>query len=757
MRTNKGKNFFNSVVNMRIILITICLTLSLIFAVIPANAKRTWHHNLAPIANAGSNQTVNVGALVTLNGSGSYDPNGEAITYQWSLTSRPSGSSASLANSTTATPKFSPDVAGNYVASLVVTDSTNLKSNASTATVTANSIISPPPAPVASFKANPTSGAAPLAVQFTDSSTGSPTSWSWAFGDGATSTSQNPSHTYNGGGTFTVTLTASNTAGSSSANATITVSSTSKPVANFTANPTSGNAPLAVQFTDTSTGSPTSWSWTFGDGAASTVENPSHTYSSAGTFTITLTASNASGSSSKSLSISVTDPPPPSGVSYYIDSVGGNDSWPGSQAQPWKTIAKVNSFNIPAGANILFKCGDTWTETLHPSVSGTSGSPIVFGSYGTGALPVIDGQNARGPVVSISTSYVTLQDIEVKNSTANGVEVQPANQGVTNVLVQRVTLHDNQGSGINPENPSKVYPLNNITVTKCTCYNNGMFGITLAYAIDHCTVSHNVCYNNGLIPNSQWGWHGISFYGPDTTNRPSYITVEYNEVYNQQQAWNGAGAEGAGIQGDDNCDHMTFRYNYVHDNQGPGLVCNKNTNNDLYYNVCVNNNTGTGYGGEVVLENCSNIHIYNNVLYGNKNGDGIFLYSDPSVATCANITIENNNIGSNSDADILLLVSTNAHIANLVCNNNCIYSPNNSNNFAYLGQSGGFSWWQSQGLDLAGMNKNPMFVSTNSTSRNFSLQSSSPCIKTGANVGLTQDYTGYTVPSTPDIGAYEYH
>jgi len=67
------------------------------------------------------------------------------------------------------------------------------------------------------------------------------------------------------------------------------------PVANFTGNPTSGNAPLTVYFTDTSTGSPTSWSWTFGDGGTSQAQSPSHQYTAVNTYTVSLTAYNAQG------------------------------------------------------------------------------------------------------------------------------------------------------------------------------------------------------------------------------------------------------------------------------------------------------------------------------------------------------------------------------------------------------------------------------------------------------------------------------
>ncbi len=158
--------------------------------------------------------------------------------------------------------------------------------------------------PVADFTANVTSGDAPLAVQFTDASTGNPTSWAWDFeNDGVVdSTEQNPQHTYTTEGTYTVNLTVTNAAGSDAEVKTdyITVTGGGSggvaPVANFTANVTSGKVPLDVQFTDASGGSPTSWAWDFGDGTTATEQNPAHAYNAIGEYDVSLTATNADGS-----------------------------------------------------------------------------------------------------------------------------------------------------------------------------------------------------------------------------------------------------------------------------------------------------------------------------------------------------------------------------------------------------------------------------------------------------------------------------
>ncbi|ACL17370.1 PKD domain-containing protein [Methanosphaerula palustris] len=185
---------------------------------------------------------------------------------------------------------------------------------------------------VANFTANTTAGNRQLPVQFTDLSTGSPISWLWEFGDGNSSMEQSPVHIYTDAGNYTVNLTATNAGGSNTTaktnyitvrapvpptTAPTTTAPTTAPattvptripttipttipvtptptatvpplVANFSANVTAGQTPLAVQFTDATTGLVRQYFWQFGDGGASFDKNPVHTYSAAGKYTISL-------------------------------------------------------------------------------------------------------------------------------------------------------------------------------------------------------------------------------------------------------------------------------------------------------------------------------------------------------------------------------------------------------------------------------------------------------------------------------------
>jgi hypothetical protein len=92
--------------------------------------------NAAPVAAAGGDQTIPVGKTVHLNGGASSDPDGDALRFSWSLTSRPAGSTAQIVGPGTAQPSFVPDRAGTFVVTLIVSDGF-AQSTPSTSTVTA--------------------------------------------------------------------------------------------------------------------------------------------------------------------------------------------------------------------------------------------------------------------------------------------------------------------------------------------------------------------------------------------------------------------------------------------------------------------------------------------------------------------------------------------------------------------------------------------------------------------------------------------
>ncbi|WOX55907.1 PKD domain-containing protein [Methanoculleus palmolei] len=159
--------------------------------------------------------------------------------------------------------------------------------------------------PTANFTANVTAGPPPLVVRFTETSlVTDPAGWYWEFGDGSTSDLRNPVHTFESSGTYSVCLQVTNTSGSGWENKTdyITVELPQASLdANFTSNVTSGYSPLAVQFTDLSTGTPLAWNWSFGDGtwfnATDELErNASHTYTQPGLYDVRLLVTDASGS-----------------------------------------------------------------------------------------------------------------------------------------------------------------------------------------------------------------------------------------------------------------------------------------------------------------------------------------------------------------------------------------------------------------------------------------------------------------------------
>ncbi|MFN0037419.1 MAG: PKD domain-containing protein, partial [Saprospiraceae bacterium] len=213
--------------------------------------------------------------------------------------------------------------------------------------------------PVAAFSANTTSGCAPLAVQFTSTSTGSPTTFNWQFAGGtpATSTDPNPSVAYSTPGTYTVTLSVGNAAGANTATQTNLINVNPQPTATFT---TSLNG-LTATFTNASANA-SSYFWDFGDGNTSTQQNPAHTYANCDTYTVTLTSTNMCGTATSTASVTVGNGSPSAiftsnvngltaifsntsanAVSYLWDFGDGNTS---TQQNPAHTYANCDTYTV---------------------------------------------------------------------------------------------------------------------------------------------------------------------------------------------------------------------------------------------------------------------------------------------------------------------------------------------------------------------------------------------------------------------------
>ena len=240
----------------------------------------------APIADAGPNQ-LNIGAaVVTLDGSGSYDPLGETLTYQWQQINGPT---VTINNATAAKATFTASAGNSYGFRLTVTNTDGLKGTASTVVSTQAGT----PATIVEFLANPAS------IQPGQSSTlqwitQNVTSVSIAPGVGTVSPAASGSVSVSPTTTTTYTLTATGPSGTTTQTAVVTVGAapTGNPqIVMFTANP------LTIQ-----PGQQSTLSWSTNGASTVTISsvgsvslNGSTTVSPTATTTYTLTATSSDG------------------------------------------------------------------------------------------------------------------------------------------------------------------------------------------------------------------------------------------------------------------------------------------------------------------------------------------------------------------------------------------------------------------------------------------------------------------------------
>lgn len=244
----------------------------------------------------------------------------------------------------------------------------------------------------ADFSANVTSGCGPLIVSFQNLSTGTGLTFQWNLGNGNTSVAENPAASYINPGTYTVTLTATGPGGTDTETKTAFITVYTPPTPDVSPSQTIGCYPFDVDFTDVSVigDSPiATWSWDFGDGGASTAQNPTHTYTTPGIFDVTLLLTDVNGcdanltftdlieSNNNRPTAAFTGNPtvsclPPSDVDFTNNSSGGTgnltyywDFGDGNSStfpQPTNTYNSAGTFDVSLTVTDELGCTDTQTE-----------------------------------------------------------------------------------------------------------------------------------------------------------------------------------------------------------------------------------------------------------------------------------------------------------------------------------------------------------------------------------------------------------
>ncbi len=485
---------------------------------------------------------------------------------------------------------------------------------------------------------------------------------------------------------------------------------------------------------------------------------------------------------------------------FYVDSVGGNDSWNGlSDADAWKTIHKVDISHFLPGDSILFKRGGTWRETLLVNAtSGNASSRIVFGAYGDGNRPIITGSDPvtgwtetasgshiwranlpwtpiekaptpdlvffdgergvhMGSVVELAASgswYWTLDILYVYSISLPG-DIQVAArdycvQGVWNGNSDYITIESLELKNANHQTLF-VFPTNdNWIIRDVVLHHAGRLDPPSHNAIDKMGLSMISGYNHLVTQCVVYESGGNNINVIDCSNAIVEKCISYNAHHHCIDIKGGPSSPTGNI----------VRYNTVYatpgfteningivlitDSSWPNLM-NPKVYGNVVYDLTWN---GLFLSGTTLV----NSQIYNNTVTNCRQYN---FYLDDG--TC-NTTLKN-NIGMTNSVPTWSPVLKMASATNKVIDYNCwLHMPLGSDaiqvgSTTYQTLTG---YSTASGFDTHAVGGDPLFA--NAALRDYHLQVASPCIDAGTDAGILFDFDAIPIPQGigPDIGAYEF-
>lgn len=399
---------------------------------------------------------------------------------------------------------------------------------------------------------------------------------------------------------------------------------------------------------------------------------------------------------------------PLAATTYYVDRNHplANDSNPGTESLPWKTINK-GAQTLVAGDTAYVKAG-TYDEHIEFANNGTQTYPITFKSY-SGWNTIVKYSGHNNHTVTFTKEYIVWDGFKV-----------------TCLFYQPLRI-----------NPGAAYCIiKNCDVDADTESSHGI--LIESDAVHHITIMNNLIHGFGT---SQLH-HGMYIKG-------DYHLIDGNIIYDNAgygiHMYNDAGSVKHCIVRNNTCYENGVRSA----NGGAGIIVTQGVSL-VYNNVCYNNGGGSNSNSYGILvynvpAGSGANKIYNNTLYKNGRGGLGIQGSDSTI-------LKNNICAYDSVCNLSMLNSTNT-----ILNHNCYY-PDGANRFFWNRGVYNFSGYRlASGQDSSSICQEPRFVDT--SSYNFHLQATSPAVDRGFTLPeVPLDKDGITRPQgiAYDIGAYEY-
>lgn len=349
-------------------------------------------------------------------------------------------------------------------------------------------------------------------------------------------------------------------------------------------------------------------------------------------------------------------------ATYYVDATTGNDANDGSsELLAWQTITHLNTKTFVAGDNILFKRDGIFTGQLNLQGSGSSGSPITLGSYGTGEKPILMANDAdKAALYLTSNEFIDITNLQLTNNN-DGEDVNygalievPANFGeVNHIIFDNVDFVDIKGETEKCHGIFAITAGDNADTVTHSNFNlfhvkNSDFrnidgpGLKLRdrsgkreEGTRTPTIDFVFSYNSGSnLEKFLASWSGVDGALVEHNYADPVGTVHGNGLwpfnsddsvvqFNDMRGCRG-NADGHGYDADFNSDNSLFQYNFSQDCKGGAFVATCNSENaeafnsgpTFRYNISVNDGWRTGKGHSIYLNGCvTDVKVYNNTFH----------------------------------------------------------------------------------------------------------------------------------------------